>query len=106
MRLEIQRIVTNAIVHHFSISHELWNRSAEFYCSNETLAPQLHCIVSIFPYRQMLIKNERYNELKKSEMFTVLLDIAKSKENILVQMLEKFKNGTLLPESVPKVFDA
>jgi len=88
MRLEIQRIVTNAIVHHFSISHDLWNRSAEFYCTNATLASQLYCIISIFPYRQMLIKNERYNELKKSEMFTALLVIAKCNENILVKMLE------------------
>ena len=67
-----------------SIEKEFWNRSAEFYVTNPVLAPQLHSIVTIFPYKHMLIKSERYNELKKAEMYESLVDIATKKEDILV----------------------
>ena len=83
----MHRLVANAVLNHFSVEHELWNRSAEFYLNNPILAPQLHSIITIFPYKHMLIKAERYNELKKQEMYAMLVDIAEKKEDIMVQLL-------------------
>jgi hypothetical protein len=95
----------NATLEHFSISHELWNRSSEFFSHNPIFAPQLHAIVSIFPYKHMLMKNDRYNELKKQEMYDMLLRIAKSKEDILLKMFGQFKAKTLAAKDVPNVLD-
>ena len=49
----------------------------------------------------MIIKDERYNELKKQELYGLLLDIAVGKENILASMFEEFKVKALAPEKVP-----
>ena len=53
----------------------------------------------------MLIKSERYNELKKAEMYQSLVDIATKKEDILIQLLNQFKTGTLAAKDVPNVLD-
>ena len=81
--VEARRLVANAVLEHFGVSQELWNRSAEFYTNNPVLAPQLHSIITIFPYKHMLIKSDRYNELKKQEMYQMLVTIAEKKEDIL-----------------------
>ena len=53
----------------------------------------------------MLIKSERYNELKKQEMYSMLSTIAEKKEDIMVKLLDQFKNGALEPKDVPNVLD-
>lgn len=102
---ELRRLVANATLEHFSVGQELWNRSAEFYTSNPVLAPQLHSIVTIFPYKHMLIKSERYNELKKQEMYSMLATIAEKKEDVMVKLLDQFKSGAVEPKDVPNVLD-
>ena len=36
----------------------------------------------------MLIKSERYNELKKQEMYSMLATIAEKKEDVMVKLLD------------------
>lgn len=64
---DLRRLVCNAVVDTLKIEHDQWNRSAEFFNWNHVLAPQLYSIVSVVPYRHMIIKDEAYNELKKQE---------------------------------------
>ena len=54
------------------------------------LAPQLYCIVSNFPAKYMVMKDSRYNELKKADVFTHLIDVATRQEDIFVQLLQQF----------------
>ena len=103
--VETRRLVTNAMLEQFSISQELWNRSAEFYTNNPILAPQLHSIITIFPYKHMLIKSERYNELKKQEMYQMLVTIAEKKEDIMYQMFMQFKADALAAQDIPEVLE-
>jgi len=84
---ELQRLVTNAVADNFKIPHDLWNRSSAFYCTNNIFAPQLQSIVSNFPNKFMVIKNNNYNEMKKDEIYQTLVDVATKTEDIFVNLL-------------------
>ena len=102
---ELRRLVANAVIEHYGIGKELWNRSAEFYTSNPVLAPQVYSVVAIFPFKHMLIKNDRYNELKKQEMYQILVTMAQKKEDIYVQMFQQFQADMLQASDVPSALD-
>ena len=82
--------MTNAVCDNFQVPHDLWNRSADFYCHNAVLAPQLHSIVSNFPAKYMVMKESRFNELKKADVYTHLINVATRQEDIFVQLLQQF----------------
>ena len=102
---EMRRLVANAVIEHYKVSEGLWNRSAEFYTSNPILAPQLHSIIAIFPYKHMLSRSDRYNELKKQEMYDNLIAIAEKKEDLIYSMFIQFKSGQIKAEEVPEFLD-
>lgn len=102
---ELRRLIVNATLDKFGISHELWNRSSEFYSHNSIYAPQIHAIVTIFPYKHMLIKCDRYNELRKQEMYDIMLRTVQMKEDIFLQMFGQFKSGVLEAKDVPAIYD-
>ena len=102
---EMRRLVANAIIEHYKVSEGIWNRSAEFYTSNPILAPQLHSSIAIFPYKHMLSRSDRYNELKKQEMYDNLIAIAEKKEDLIYSMFIQFKSGQIKAEEVPEFLD-
>mmetsp|Transcript_4976 Transcript_4976/g.6631 ORF Transcript_4976/g.6631 Transcript_4976/m.6631 type:complete len:107 (+) Transcript_4976:1630-1950(+) len=53
----------------------------------------------------MVMKNQNYNELKKSEIFTTLANVAQKQEDILVSLLEKFQAGSLQAKDVVLTLD-
>lgn len=97
--------MTNAVTDHFKIPHDLWNRSSVFYCNNAVFAPQLNSIVGNFPWKFMVEKNYNYNELKKPEVYSLLIDVATKQEDILVVLLKQFMGGVLEAKDVPLVLD-
>lgn len=53
----------------------------------------------------MIIKYDRYNELKKNEMFDILVRVARKKEDIFVQMFGQYQAGTLASKDIPDALD-
>ena len=68
--IEYRRLVAKRVVSEWArIDEKIWNKSAEYYTGCPVLGRQLQAIIQIFPYKHMEIKGERYNELKKHEMY-------------------------------------
>ena len=104
LKANLRRLVTNAVVDKIGISHQLWNRSTQFYTSNSVLGPQLYSIVNFIPTAFMKSK-QGYNEMKKHEVYAALLDIHEMQEDFLVALLEKYQNGSLEAKDVPMALD-
>ena len=50
-------------------------------------------------------QKQGYNEMKKPEVYAILLDIHQMQEDFLVALLEKYQNGSLEAKDVPMAID-